>query len=327
MIKVIKTVKNVMKDICGLSLQSEMQNLSELDMSKIVYQSLSIKQIDELVQKIFFLPLEYRNILFLRYYFKSTDFEIDKILGVENTKNKLLYIQKMVSLLMGFENSWIDNLSIKKACALALAKDIKEYENIKNLCQPNYSSSFRRKLKDINIKKISIKMLMLIAKRVAVFILVCILSFSVCLAVNADVREKFFSWIIETFPEFSIFIPQDANNNTKTIQLTSLNINYIPVGFELVDTHEGRKMLIYFYSSENNQKFDIKLFASSDGGKSYYDTENAEIKEFIFKGNEAYMWETNKMTYLIWHQDGIECHISGNLSKDEVLKVAENILK
>jgi len=33
------------------------------------------------------------------------------------------------------------------------------------------------------------------------------------------------------------------------------------------------------------------------------------------------------MTYLIWCQDGIECHVSGNLDKDEVIKVAENIEK
>ena len=39
------------------------------------------------------------------------------------------------------------------------------------------------------------------------------------------------------------------------------------------------------------------------------------------------MWQIDEMIYLIWQQDEIECHVSGNLNKDEIFKVAENILK
>ncbi|MEY8352847.1 DUF4367 domain-containing protein [Lachnospiraceae bacterium 54-53] len=274
-----------------------------------------------------FLPFEYRNILFLRYCFEDTAFEIDKILQIKNTESKLLYIQKMLSQLIGLENIWIDDGSMKRACKLSLAQNMKDYNRIKILRQPNYSSDFRRKLKDINIKQNSMRMLMLTAKRVAVFIIVCIFSFSAVLAVNANIRDKFINWIIETFPKFSIFTPQNTDENNNSKQLTSLKINYIPDRFELVDINNGRNMLIYNYSSKNEQRFDIKLFASSAEGKSYYDTENVTINEFIFKGSEAYIWQTDKMTYLICYQDSIECHISGNLSKDEILKVAEKISK
>ena len=99
------------------------------------------------------------------------------------------------------------------------------------------------------------------------------------------------------------------------------------MGFELVEINEGRKMLIYNYLAENNQEFNIKLSASSSEGKSYYDTENVEIEEIIFKESQAYTWQTDEMTYLIWYQNGIECHIVGSLNKDEILKVAENISK
>ena len=39
------------------------------------------------------------------------------------------------------------------------------------------------------------------------------------------------------------------------------------------------------------------------------------------------MWQIDDMAYLVWYQDGIECHIIGNLNKDVILKVAENISK
>lgn len=147
------------------------------------------------------------------------------------------------------------------------------------------------------------------------------------MAVNAEAREKVFEWIIEKFPKFSIFISEDIDENKELVELTSFTINYIPEGFELMDINQGRKMLIYNYSGENNQEFYIKLLDSSDEGKSYYDTEGAEVEEIIFKGSQGYIWETDEMTYLIWHQYGVEFHIVGNLNKDEILKVAKNILK
>ena len=147
------------------------------------------------------------------------------------------------------------------------------------------------------------------------------------MAVNAEARENVFDWIIEKFPKFSIFMSEDIGEDKKSVELTSFTINYIPEGFELVNINEGRKMLIYSYLGENNQEFYIKLLDSSGEGKAYYDTEGVEVKEIMLKGSQGYTWQTDEMNYLIWHQDGIECHIVGNLNKDEILKVAENILK
>ncbi|TCS87961.1 uncharacterized protein DUF4367, partial [Keratinibaculum paraultunense] len=126
-------------------------------------------------------------------------------------------------------------------------------------------------------------------------------------------------------PKFSIFIPQNINKDN--IDLKSLKINYVPMDFKLVNVNEGNNMLIYNYATENNQRLDVKFFSSSSGVQSYYDTEDAEIEEFIFKESNAYMWQTDEKTKLIWYQDDVECHISANLDKDEVIKVAENILK
>ncbi len=326
-IRLSKTTTNIMKDVCKLSLQSELQKLTELDISNIVYQSLSTDQINRLVQKINFLPFEYRNILFFRYYFENTVFDIDKVLKIEDTEGKLLYTQSMLSRLMELENSWIDNGSMKKACKLALEENMIDYDTIEILHQPEYSNSFKRKLKQIKIAQSPYKIFKLISKKVAMFILICILSFSTFLAVHAEERTKFFNWIVETFPEFSIFIPLDSQEDDDLTDLASFKINYIPAGFELVNTHEGRNMLIYNYLAKDNKQFDIKLFASSGGGKSYYDTEGIEIKEFIFKGSNAYMWQTDEMAYLIWSQDGIECHISANLDHDVIIKIAEGISK
>ena len=318
---------NIMKEVCQLSFQNELETITKLNMNSIKYQTLSEEQVDQLAIKIGLLPLEYRNILFFRYCFNNPPSKTEKILEIENVIGKLRYIQKMLSAFMGLKNSWIDDNSMKKACEIALIEDAKDYDNTLALHKPNYSKNFRRKLKDIKISQKTNNIFMLITKRVAVFILVCILSFSAVLMVNAEVRERFFDWVIEVFEKFSIFIPQNIDEDNNSVDLTSLKINYIPTGFKLVDIHKGHNMLIYNYLADSNEEFDIKLFTSSGENKSYYDTEGIEIEEIIFKGSQAYIWQTNEITYLIWYQDGVECHILGNLDKDEILKVAESISK
>ena len=318
---------NVMKKVCQLSFQNELEKATKLNTGSIKYQLLTDEQVDQLAIKIGLLPSEYRNILFFRYCFNNTPSDTDKILATENTIGKSRYIHKMLSGLMGLNNLWIDNSSMKKACEIALAEDIREYDNVETSNKPKYSKDFRQKLKGIKIKQNFNNTFMLMAKRVAIFILVCILGFSVVLAANVEAREKVFDWIIQVFEKHSIFIPQNIDESNNPVELTSFKINYVPERFELEDVHEGRSMLIYDYLTENNQSLTIKLFTLSSEGKSYYDTENAKIEEFIFKESKAYMWQIDEMIYLIWQQDEIECHVSGNLNKDEIFKVAENILK
>ena len=86
-------------------------------------------------------------------------------------------------------------------------------------------------------------------------------------------------------------------------------------------------MLIYKYLTDDNDELIIHFFESDRKGKSYYDTENVQVEDFIFKESPAFTWQTEKMAYLIWYQDGIECHVYGNLSKEEIFKIADNIVK
>lgn len=326
-IRVSKIVNDIMKDVCQLSLQDELERITKLNMNSIMYQTLPDEQVDQLAMKIGLLPLEYRNILFFRYCFNRPPTETEKILEIENSISKLYYVQKMLSSFMGLKNSWIDDKSMERASQIALKENMNDYDNVEVAHKPNYSKNLRRKLKDIKIKQNPNSITMLIIKKVAVFILVCILSFSAVLAVNAETRGKVFNWIIEVFPKFSIFISQNIDEDNNSVELTSFKINYIPIGFELIDIQEGHNMLIYDYLTENNQKLTIKFFNSFGEGKSYYDTEDIEIDEVIIKKSQAYTWQTDQITYLIWYQDGVECHISGTLNQDEIFKVAEKISK
>ena len=319
-----RVVKDVMKEASGLLLKKELQRLMQTDMNGVVYQSLSIEQINRLAQKTMLLPLEYQHILFYKYCFGNTIFEIEEILNIENTKGKLLYVEKMLSRRIRLDSSWIDSASLEEACELALKEYMKDYNNLREGYEPNYSKAFRRKLKDIKSAQKPYEIYKIIAKKVAIFILISTLGLSFILAVNAEAREKVFHWIMETFPKFSTFKSQNISDDY-IFDLKSIEINYIPEGYELQDIKEGRRILVYDYLAENNQELTIRLFVSSNEKLSHYDTEDAVVEEFMFKGSQAYSWKTEQLIYLLWYQDGIECHVSGSLDKNEIIKIAENI--
>lgn len=313
-----------MKDVCELSFQDELKKIDDLDNNNIIYETLTKEEINRLAKKIELLPFEYRNILFFRYCFKSTPYETDKILKIENSKNKLRYIQKMLSSLMSIKNSLIDNNSMEEACQLALSEDMKDYDSIEILQKPIYSKNFIKKLKKYNIKQNN-NIYFSIAKKAAILILIFIMSLSTVLVFNTEARTKLFNWIIEKFPKYSIFTSRNVNEDNGPVDLVSFKIKYIPNGYELSEIHEGHNALIYNYLSGNNQVLTIKL--SVIGSKSYYDTENADIEDFFFKASQAYIWQTDSRTHLLWNQNSVDFHIIGNLNKDEIIKIAENISK
>jgi hypothetical protein len=325
--KVQKVNDEFMKNIGDLSLESELQSLSKLDLNKIAYQSLSTEQIDILAKKISYLPARYNNLLFYRYCFNNNFSELNEFFQIDSSELELLYIKKMLSSYMSLNNSWIYEKSMKEACQLALKDSMKEYDNIEISEESNNSNIDINKLTSNKIKKNSKNVFVLIAKSAAALILVCFLGFSSIVVVNAEVREKLVSWIVEVFPKYSSFKSKSEDKDNTKVDLKSLKINYVPNGFELIEINELRNMLIYNYLSENDEELIIKFLYPNK--KSYFNTENAVVKELVFKDQQSFLWETDEVINFIWHQDGMDCSIFASLSigKDEVIKIAENIKK
>lgn len=317
---------DALREAIEISMQDELDKIAEKNTS-IIYRALSIDEVNRLAIKINLLPVEHQNILFCRYCFNNIN-KIDNILDIEKSEAKLTYVKNMLSRFMGLVDTYIDNGSMKEACDLALTKNMKEYESVELSYDPKYSNEFRRRLKAIKIKQSWTNKVGSITKWAAIFVLVPIISFSTILAVNVEARAKFLGWIVETYPEFSTFTPKVTGKNDNSVDLAEFNIGYIPEGFQLDDVRESHRMLVYSYISEDNEKmFNVRLIDAEASYNVNYDTEGAEIEEFIFKGAEAYTWQNKGFTFLIWYQDGMRCNIIGDISNDEAIKIAESISK
>lgn len=282
--------------------------------------SLSHEEVRLLAERIVSFPIEYRISLYAHYCFCFSSKETMQIFDIQEPEGKLRYIQNALSTVMGCAEGIIDD-SLRQATEQAL--EMEQSYNGK-LVRPHYSRSFRKKLKNIKVVQASSNITVLIAKQVAVFFLVCAIGFSTAIIANADIRRAVINWIIETFPEFSIF-SMNSENRSETLSFSSddIEIGYIPDGYVLKNQNESSARITYRFSSDET---DITLVvAFSTGSPSYLDTEDAEIIETTLGGNAAYWWEHNSITYLVWNQNEVMCRISGGISIDEIFKIAKNI--
>lgn len=316
--------ESLMQDVCKQALVNDIAKFDRFDFNDISVRPITAEEILTLAQKITALPLEYMNTLFFRYCFNFSPEDTDAMLETTHSVGRLRYARNMLSSFMGLEGALVDDHSMKLACEAALSTYVAQ--DVSNVLRiPKYSNVFRKKLSVIKAAQKSTSMAIAIVKRVAVFILVCAISFSTALVANAKWREKFLNWAIETFPKFSIFTTQTTESPASIVlKQDDISFGYLPEAYTLSDIFEGRTMLVYDFLNDGGDKSLTISFAKA-GVKSYYDTENSEIKSVIFKNAEAFTWQTDKMTYFVWVQDNIECHISGNIDYDTIVKIAENV--
>ena len=78
--------------------------------------------------------------------------------------------------------------------------------------------------------------------------------------------------------------------------------------------------ILYF---ENNDLW--FCFSILSGGTTILDTENAKYEETEVNGYEAIYLEKDTRNSLTWTDGELPYNIYGNISKDTMLKIAENI--
>ncbi|MFV0496861.1 MAG: DUF4367 domain-containing protein [Candidatus Fimivivens sp.] len=316
---------SIIQEACCASLQTEYESLEKLDFNAYKTKTLSQNDIQVLSRKISTLPTEYLNIIFFRYCFQFSSSDTSDILEIDNVVGMLRYIKKMLSRFMNLDELIIDESSMKQASLIALQQytSVNETEMMGRI---HYSTEFRNKLKMIKSSQSISKVITLIIKRVAVFILVCAISFSTALVASAELREIFFNWVVNTFPKFSVFVPQNSDLSSQQIDVTLNNfiIDYLPENFILTDKTEMMSMIIYHYLDSNDRTLSITF---ANDVRFYKDTEDAIINEIPFNDNTAIWWERDSITHFIWIQDDTQCNITTELPIDEVIKIAENIKK
>lgn len=101
-----------------------------------------------------------------------------------------------------------------------------------------------------------------------------------------------------------------------------LKLNYIPDGFELDDSFSGQRSITLSFIRGKDY-----FCVSSDELDANFniDTENAEMEKTKINGFDAIYISNQNANSLIWYDDDRAYTITGNISKDEIFKIAKGL--
>lgn len=205
----------------------------------------------------------------------------------------------------------------------ALIDEIDEhFRTLKEDEIPHSSEGFRDDMKKMFAKyerEEKIKSFRTFAGRAAcVFAAVVVVSATAVLGVDA--------WRLKLMNFF--FAPSNPGTNISfndnggtTYSDDYVRLGYVPMGFQVVDsTVTEQSNLIIFQNAEKYFYFDI----SSVDVHMNVDTENAVIENVTINGHNGILSLKEETSILVWYDDNNVYTISGNISKDEILKIAKS---
>ena len=108
----------------------------------------------------------------------------------------------------------------------------------------------------------------------------------------------------------------------------SIRLGYVPDGYCLSEGFYSSMGVTLFYKNKTDQI--IFEYGIADFSTTSYDNEHNSYSSFYFNGVEYHYYESNDNDFnnkLIWYKDGYVFGIYAHLSKDELVKIAENIEK
>ena len=122
---------------------------------------------------------------------------------------------------------------------------------------------------------------------------------------------------------FNIASRYQMTKENKNSVPDKITVGYIPEGFELESKQTYSKTIIYDYSS-NKSKFTITKFSSSV--EIDFDTEYIKTETITIDNTEyTYSIGVSNISNILWIENDYVYQIKGNISKEEILKIAESI--
>lgn len=135
-------------------------------------------------------------------------------------------------------------------------------------------------------------------------------------------RVKFMNYVFDfSQPNTDISFSEQEGTEYKDEEIT---LGYVPSGFALTEKEGDRQSFTLLFTSEN-QYFHILL--EGVDSKFSLDTEQSSEEKTTVNGYEATYTANQNINSLIWHNSKYVFTIYGNISKEEIFKIAEKIEK
>ncbi len=193
--------------------------------------------------------------------------------------------------------------------------------------QYEFSPRLTQQVNNLIIKYERREKRMSVLRRVAVVFVALIIGAGTWLAVDVQARDAVFIWIKTIYNDIVV---HQFKDNSNVIPDANYTLGWVPEGFILKDSHHSAsgssEWYIDAFTGEN-------IFFDSVPGDStveYGDFSNAE--QVLINGMTGYFYyantpnETNSIL-LVNDDNGVIFMIDSELSKETIIKIAENIQK
>ena len=215
---------------------------------------------------------------------------------------------------------------LKKAAAEA-EQAIRDSLPAPAACKHEFSPSFQRKMRRA-FRKAKHPIIYKFPKYVASFVLVAILTSSIWLTVDAEVRAAFFAWVreqYETFIEYRFAGDTTQNDKSKQYELTQ-----VPDGFFESNRMESKGNAVVIYQNESGEIIQFTCSQGDDSISLFLESDTSDV-QIVRVGNidaEFYLSsDPDKSNGLVWQsEDGntFFC-ITSTLPQDIMLRLAESV--
>ncbi len=224
----------------------------------------------------------------------------------------------------------IFDLILADALKESLKKDFERVDKLTEAETHEFSPEFERKVRKIinsvgrkeNLKKIKHFAVKSIAPIAVIF---SIISGSLLVQpeVFASVQNVFRS-VFDKYDKYEYVGEELTFENFDN----SFRLGYVPDGYYLSEGSYSRMSVRLTYKNEDK---DIKFkYGIAESLSANYDNEHNSYDKFYSNGIEYHYYESNDSDFystLIWYDSGYDFSILAHLSKDELVKIAENLEK
>ena len=161
--------------------------------------------------------------------------------------------------------------------------------------------------------------------RVVAAVLVLVIMLNTVLVVSVEAyREKFFE-IIQTVTERFTSFFVEVDDDAPVTEFVPIEPPYIPEGFEEIERYVDYFVIDIVYSNDVQEICYSQIKAGAD--VMYIDTEDARTERIQIGAQEVYVITEDNMITVYWVCDGSEFLIISNAAHDQILAVAEGIIK
>ena len=204
----------------------------------------------------------------------------------------------------------------EQACIMSNESFLKTIPDV--LPEPQYSRKHIRKINRLINKMRNDRYHRLTTGTVKVLVVAAII---LSLALSAFAIPSVREYVITQFKTHSVF---RAVSTEDSKPVTELTVGYIPEGFELVEEKKNKWRYMCNLSNESNDW--IVISKATKNAEIAIDTQTSGYEVNMNNGKEYIFFQSDdEVGGLIWYTETHTYTISGNIDKEKLFRIAENI--